>query len=382
MANTLTNLLPDLYASLDTVSRELVGFIPSVALDASPERAAVNQSVRVPMTKKANVVNVTPAMAVPEPTDQTVDNVMMTITKSRAAEFGWVGEEQRGLNTGPGYATIRNGQMLQAIRALTNEVEADLALAAYLGTSRAHGTAGTTPFASNLGDPAQVRKILADNGAPLSDMQMVIDTAAGASMRTLANLTKANEAGTTELREQGILLDIHGFKIRESGQSKFHTKGTGSGYTTNAAGYAVGATDIVVAGTVTGAIVAGDVITFAGDANKYVVVTGANAAGQTIKIAAPGLMQAIPAAATAISIGNSYAANVGFDRSAIILAARQPALPEEGDMALDRTTVVDPRSGLAFEVSMYPGYRKVRYEIALSWGVKVIKPEHTALLLG
>lgn len=34
MANSLTALIPSLYESLDIVSRELVGYIPSVALDA------------------------------------------------------------------------------------------------------------------------------------------------------------------------------------------------------------------------------------------------------------------------------------------------------------------------------------------------------------
>ena len=59
-----------------------------------------------------------------------------------------------------------------------------------------------------------------------------------------------------------------------------------------------------------------------------------------------------------------------------------PERPKEGDMALDVMSITDPRSGLTFEISMYPGYRMVTYEIALAWGVKLIKPEHTAILLG
>ena len=65
-----------------------------------------------------------------------------------------------------------------------------------------------------------------------------------------------------------------------------------------------------------------------------------------------------------------------------MLATRVPERPSAGDMAIDVTTLTDPRSGLTFEVAVYPGYRKVRYEVALAWGVSVIKPEHTALLIG
>jgi len=46
------------------------------------------------------------------------------------------------------------------------------------------------------------------------------------------------------------------------------------------------------------------------------------------------------------------------------------------------TTVTDPRSGLSFEVSVYPGYRKVVYEVALAWGFANVKPAHTSMLLG
>ena len=46
MANTLTNLIPDAYAALDVVSRELTGAIPGVQRDASADRLATNQTLR------------------------------------------------------------------------------------------------------------------------------------------------------------------------------------------------------------------------------------------------------------------------------------------------------------------------------------------------
>lgn len=379
MANTLTDLIPDLYAALDVVSREQVGFIPAVTLNATDGRAAVGESVRVPITGAANVVDVTPAMVTPEPTDQVVTNTEIIITKSRAAEFGWVGEEQKGLNNGPGYLTIRAGQMAQAMRSLTNEIEADIA-SLYKATSRAFGTAGVTPFASTLQDTAQIRKILSDNGAPLGDLQLVIDSTAGAKMRTLTQLTKANEAADASLLRQGVLLDVHGFAIRESAQVANVVNGTGTAYTSDTAGYAVGDTVITLI-TGSGTVLAGDVVTFSGDTNKYVVEVGVAAPG-AITLAAPGLREAIAASAVAMTIGADYVANMGFSRSALQLVTRAPALPEEGDMAIDRMLITDDRSGLTFEVSIYPGYRKVRYEIAVAWGFKNIKPEHGAILLG
>ncbi|HEY0004525.1 MAG TPA: hypothetical protein VGB17_06910 [Pyrinomonadaceae bacterium] len=377
MSNTLTNLIPDLFEALDVVSRELVGFIPAVTLDANAERAALGQTIRIPITPAASASDVTPGTTPPDDGDQTIGNTSLSITKSRVVPFRWTGEEQKGINSGPGYKNIRVQQIAQALRTLVNEVESDVALL-YKRASRAYGTAGTTPFASNLSEAAQVLKVLKDNGAPEGDLHLVIGTTAGANMRSLAQLNKANEAGGDDLLRQGVLLNLFGMMIRESAQVKAHTQGTGANYQVNHAAYAAGDTDITV-DTGTGTIVAGDIVTGAGDSNKYVV--GSALAANVFSLNKPGLRQAL-ADNAAITVGSSYAANMAFHRSAMILVARPPALPEEGDMADDRMIVTDPRSGLSFEVAMYKQYRRIRYEVSLAWGAANIKPEHTAILLG
>ena len=385
--NTITGLIPDIYEALDVVSREQVGLIPAITMAASSERAALNDNIRVSAEPTGNVGDITPAMVVPNPTGQTTGYSDVVITKSRAAEFGFIGDQQKSLNNGVGYANSRAGKIAQAIRSVVNEVEVDLA--ALQGTfSRAYGTAGTTPFttANDYTNATFTQKILKDNGGNI-DPQLVIDSSAGANF--IGKQSAVNAAGTDSMLRQGVLLDISGMPIRESSQINTSTAGTMSGGKTGAAGYAIGATTLAFQNaTGTGVMVDGDVFTIAGDtANKYVVTTatfaGANpATGDTIVIAEPGLRKAVPAANTAITVVAAAARNMCFARSALVLAARAPARPEEGDMAEDVMVITDPRSGLSMEFAMYKGYRKVRYEVGLAWGVKNIKPEHTAIMLG
>jgi hypothetical protein len=380
MSNTFTSLVADVYSSLDTVSRELVGFIPAVTRDAKYERAAVGQVVRSFVAPASTASNITPAVTPPNDGDQTIGQVPLTISKAMRVPIRWNGEETRGLNNnGAGQKNIQRNQVAQAIRTLCNLIEVDLGALQSL-SSRASGSPATPLFATNLKDPANVRKILSDNGAPLSDLQMIIDTSSGAAMRTLTQLTKANEAADTSMLRQGTLLDIHGFAIRESAQVvQTPAVGTGTAYTTTAAGFAVGTTSIPLI-TGSGTILAGDIVTFAGDTNQYVVATGIAAPG-TLIIAAPGLQKAMSAATKSVTILASANRSMAFARSAIVLAQRLPALPDGGDMAVDRTTVIDERSGLMFEIAAYAQYRQMQYEISCAWGTAMVKPEHCALLI-
>jgi hypothetical protein len=283
----------------------------------------------------------------------------------------------------PQFRNIMRDQFAQAMRAGVNEVESDIANAAYKGASRAYGLAATAPFgtAADLSDAAGVRRILDDNGAPQTDLHLVLGSAAMANIRGKQSvLFKVNEAGTAELLRNGTIGMLEGFMLHNSAQVKTPTKGTGASYTSDTAGYAVGATDITLI-TGTGTVLAGDVVTFAGDTNKYVVRVGVTAPG-VLKLALPGLKVALAASAVAMTVGATATQNVALSRNAIHLVTRAPAMPEGGDDADDVTEITDPISGLAFQVAVYKQYRRVKYEIGLAWGVGAVKPEHIANLLG
>lgn len=385
--NTLTGLITTIYNAMDVVSREQVGMIPAVTSDMTFARAAVGQDVTSPVAPQATATDITPAVTPPDDGNQNIGNKSVKLTKARRVPIRWNGEEKLALdNNGASYNVILRDQIAQAMRTLCNEVESDLA-ALHVKASRACGTAGTAPFgtANDLSDTAGALRILEDNGAQGLDFQLVLGSAAMQNMRAKqSGLFKVNEAGREDMLRNGITDRLQNLALRQSGQIKRPTKGTGAGATTNAAGYAVGTTVITLAAAGTGTVLAGDVATFAGDPNQYVVSVGDTdvSNGGTITLAAPGLLQAIPASATAITIANTGFRNMFFARSAIMLATRVPALPQQGDSAVDRTIVTDPISGLSFEISMYMQYRQVQLEVALVWGCGAAKDEHIGILLG
>lgn len=379
MSNVLTDLAGDIYKAADVIGREQVGFIPSITINGSgSERAAVGDIIRSHFTRVSAAVDNTPAMTIPEGTDQTVDNKTMTISKSKGVQIPWTGEDIKSVDNGSGFDTIYGDQIVQAMRTLTNLIEIDCATAAYLAASRQYGTAGTTPFAA-LADAPQVRKILVDNGCAMTDVSLIVDSTAGVALRSLVNLTDVDRSGDETLLRQGILLPLSDMNLRESAKVQTHTKGTGTSYQTNLiAGYDIGDTAIAI-DTGSGTILAGDTITFAGDTNKYV----AQIVGTTtlVTLQEPGLREAL-ADNVVMTIGNAAVQNVALERSAFELAIRAPAKPNGGDAAVDQMLVQDPRSGLAFDVSVYKGFQKSMVNVSAAWGVKAWKPENIAGLLG
>ncbi len=213
-ANTLTGLIRIIYRNLDVVSQEAVGYAPSVSRDAESSRAALNQVITINRTPPIAASDIVPAMVVSEADGVVMDPVSMSITKSRKVPLPWRGEEIFSLQApGPGHNTILDDEIQQAFRTLRNEIDVDLGVEIKNTASRAIGAAGSTPFNNTINESADALKVMIDNGAPQNDLQMVINSTAGAQLRKNTQLTKVNEAGTDQTLRNGLLLNLNSFKI-------------------------------------------------------------------------------------------------------------------------------------------------------------------------
>ncbi len=379
MSNTLTGLIPVIYKALNNVSREMVGMIPAVQGNNADQNgvstAAKDQTVRVPVAPQGALEEITPG-AIKDSGDSAMEYADIKMDQYYAYPIRYESEEK--LSLGAQYDGLLQQQFEQGFRTFANAIEIDLG-ELYVGASRATGTAGTTPFASALSDAALARQILDDNGAPAVGRSLVIDSAGGANMRSLASLNANYAAGTDQTLRQGTLLPLMGLDVKESAGVQSHAAGTATGFDADG-GEPIGETTIVVDGSDSGTILAGDVVTWAGDTNKYLVTstTASGGAAGNIVIGAPGMRETL---ATTVegTLGSAYTANMFFHRNAIVLASRRP---EGGDEAIDEIIITDPLTGISFRLAKYAQYMRNKLEIQLLWGTKIVKPEWTGILMG
>jgi len=379
--NRLNGLIPIFYAALMIISREIVGFIPATSMNATADQAALNQTIRVPITPPTENQDITPGTP-PANGGTNFGYVDMAITKNRiAAPIIWNGDEQ--IAVGGQLNQMMINQYAQAMRSLVNEVERDVCLEGAIGALKAgnvYGVAGSTPFASNLDDLAEVRKIQDDLGTPLSDRHLIINTSTGMAIRKLVQLTNVNQAGENTLLRQGVLNNLFGYAIRESGGFAKINPGTQIGIELSTEAQK-GSKSIAVT-ALTGTLNVGAVIQLGGN---YYTLTAPALAGATMLNISPALKETLADETEGVVL-SEYLPNVAFSRDFIYLATRNPAMPQQanrpGGQLLDLMTITDPVSGLSFQVTLWEAYRQIRIEIGLAWGVKAVNERHGLLLLG
>lgn len=379
--NTLTAIAPVAYSAAQEVSAEAFAVVNAINTSFDDKAVAKGDKVKVPVAPTAQASDFAPSNNSSTGSDKTAEAIEVEITKSRKTTWNLSGEQQRSLANAETDKEWVRQLLAQGMRTLRNEAEIDAANAIKVGASRAYGSAGTTPFASDLSDIPNLRKMLLDNGAPLSDLQIVMDSSAGLNLRKLGIYQQAYQAGSDAERRSGNFLPQFGFNLHESAGIGLHTKGAGTGYDVDlTAGYGIGDRVIHLDGGTANAtgIKAGDVVTFAGDANKYVVNAGTTEAEADISIGRPGLKQTL-ADAVEMTIGNNYTANLAFERNAIVGVIRPPLIPANPTI---KQMLVSDGKGMTYLLLEIAQYGQVTWELHLAWGFKVVQSEHVMVLLG
>ena len=203
-----------------------------------------------------------------------------------------------------------------------------------------------------------------------------MDADAEEALLNLGQFKNYYQAGNDQAFRQGIVGPIVGFQASQVDGIQTQPAGTGAGYVLDGA-HAAGATSIKVK-TGTGTILAGGVLTIAGDATQYVVDAGIAAPGtftiNPLTQDGKGLKKALADGAAVTLIG-AHVANLAFHRSAIGLAIRPIAMPPGGDAAVDYQLITDPVSSLTVGLAHYKGRGMSRIELQAAWGVNAIRRE-------
>ena len=380
MANTLTSLVPTLFSAAQEVSNEPFGVLASVTTNWDDKGVAKGDEVTVPVAPTRAATDFSPAAATTAGDDAIASSVKVKITQSKKVSWNLTGEQIRSLENGADYQEWVRQLILQGMRTLRNLAEADACLQIKSGASRAYGTAGTSPFASDINAIPEIRKILFDNGAPMSDLQLCIDSTAGTSARKLGVIQQAYQAGSDAERRSGDLLRQFGFRITESAGIQAHTKGTGASYVLNGA-HALGAQSLTVK-TGTGTVLAGDIITLGSDTNKYVAngdpASSLIAAPGSFNVGRPGIKLA-EADGASFTIGNNYTPNLAFERSAVVSVLRPPVIPDNPTI---KQQLISDKTGLTYLLLDIAQYGMRTWELHLAYGTKVVQGEHVAVLIG
>lgn len=375
MANQLTAVMPKLLAQGLLALREQ-SMMPMIINKSYDTIAGQKGStIDVPIPSAITVQDVTPANTPPNTGDVAPTSVPITLDRWKEAPFYMSDKDMLEAMNG----TIPM-QASEAVKALANEVNGTI-LGMYRKFYGFVGTPGTSPFATDVSAATQARKVLNVQLAPMDPRYLVLDPEAEANALGLQPIS--NQQWRVGLNEaaivSGMISRTLGFDWFMHQLAPIHIAGTASGYAVNAGGgLAVGATTIPV-DTGTGTLVEGDILTFAGHTQTYVVTTAYAGGSGNVSIY-PGLKILVPDN-TAVSVKASHTVNIAMHRDAIAFATRPLENAADGLGALIQSAV-DAVSGLTLRLEVTREHKRTRFSYDILYGCSVVRREFGVRIAG
>lgn len=380
-ANTTTSIIPKLLAqALPIIQTNCV--MPQL-INRSFDRIAKGKgsTVDVPVPVAVASGAVSPSASNLDPAGLEYTTVPITMDQWRYAAFHLTDKDKKEVMDG-----VMPMEAKEAIKQLAKDVDSYL-FGLYKGFYGAVGTAGTTPFASDIAAAVNARKILNEQEAPDDERYAVIDTTAEANALMLAAFRDTSQSSDNGPIIKGQLGTKLGFDWFYSVRVPSHTKGTAGALTvTHISNSAAGVKTVTLkVGSSTGTLLTGDIITFAGHTQQYVVTADATLTTSGVSVAIyPGLKVAVDGSGTPVAVTqvNNHVANLAFNRNAIAMASRPMEDTNEGGDGWASDTIVDPVTKILVRLQRQRQTFRTVYVFDILFGAAVIRREFGARILG
>ncbi len=377
MANTLTSVMPKILAQGLLALRQNAIMPQLVNRGYELAAAGKGSTVDVPIPSAVTAQDVTPGATPPSTADSSPTSVSVPLDQWKEAPFYLTDKDLLEADRG-----VIPMQASEAIKALSNTVDSYIFTQMKAGTYGYAGVAGTTPFQTDLSEFLAARRILKNQLCPTDNLRVVMDALAEEKALNLRAIQDASWRQSAQGIVDGQIGRTLGAEWVADQNVATHTAGTAAGATTDNAGYAVGIKTVTLASAGTGTILAGDIITFAGDSQTYVVITGdSNVANGGTVVFEPGLKVAIAASATAITVKASHTCNYAFHRDALAFATRP--LEDTNEEGIGNfMTAVDPISKLVLRLELTREHKRYRWSFDILYGGKLVRPEFSSRIAG
>lgn len=257
-----------------------------------------------------------------------------------------------------------------------------------LGVYNFTGTAGTTPFASNLVPLAKARQILKNAGAAKMRQSAILNFDAESNLLTnallIANPSRVGD-GVYTLSNGEIGSKLLGMDIGCDFYAPDHTRGTISSLVplVNGAVVAGASTAQFDLGTLTGTLVPGDLFSVAGSRQTYVITAIATAASNAINVS---FSPRVPVGTTwadnaQVTIVDSHSCNFFLQEQAYVFASRpvDEGPKFEGSV---HSYINDPETGVNLSIEIVPGHAQTMLYCRCLYGGRIARPELAGVILG
>jgi hypothetical protein len=386
VANTISNVIPQLLAQSLLTLREQAITPRLVNRSIGDENRDRGDTIDVPIASAIATRDVTAAVTHATNQDSAPTKVQVILNQWKEASFHLSDKDQESVMDG-----VIPMQAAEAVKALANGVDSYI-LGLYTGVYSQGGTAGTTPFATNLNAFKSARTRLNAELAPMDPRFVLLDPDAEGNALLNSVFLKADERGD----QGGVIRGNIGTKLGAdwflSQNLPTHTAGTfgitGPGSIEVKTSVSAGKNTVIWQGvsttnTIGGSLVVGDLFTIAGD--QYVVSTAASvaaAAGATLSVQFTPALRSIAAAGATIVKAATHVVNLLAHRDAFAFASRTLARSQNIAGLGTFMSSVDPVSGLALRLEVSRQYKQTTWSFDLLYGATLVRPQLAARILG